>query len=54
MHIQSVCVCSAGWDYVRAPYKGRKGRKRVGKPEKRQGYSEIILDIIVQGKPRIH
>lgn len=39
---------------MRAPYKGREGRKRVGSPEKQQGYSEIILDIMMPGKPRIH
>lgn len=44
-HSISVCVCSAGWDYIRAPYKGR--------PEKRQDYSEIIVDITMPGKPRI-
>lgn len=55
MHAHSICacVCSAGWDYNRVPYNGRNGRKRVGRPEKRQGYPEIILNVTLPGKPRI-
>lgn len=45
---------SARYNYNRAPYKGRKGKKMADSLEKRQGYAEMSLDLMVPGKPRIH
>lgn len=54
MHIPRACVYSARYNYNRAPYKGRKGKKMADSLEKRQGYAEMSLDLMVPGKPGIH